>query len=124
MLTCSSQNYKLVVKQFDRDRSVHFHDEKRIFEIIRNSQGRQGIIQYFGWYENRMINPATKDIQTFHNLVLERGTQDLYSVFQNENPSTTHIEIQEFWTSLFDVAEALASIQKLNEPDWVTSYYV
>lgn len=71
-----------------------------------------------------MRNATTNDTRTFYNLVLERGTQDLYSVFQKENPPTTNTEIQEFWSSLFDVAEALASIQKLDEPEWTTRYYV
>lgn len=58
---------------------------------------------------------TTGENRIFYNLVLERGTQDLYSAFQRENPPITYCEIQAFWSSLFDVAEALASIQVIDE---------
>lgn len=72
-------------------------------------------MQYFGWYKHCEKDIRTGENRTYYNLVLERGTQDLYSAFQKENPPITYCEVQAFWSSLFDVAEALASIQVIDE---------
>ncbi|KAG6356312.1 hypothetical protein INS49_015699 [Diaporthe citri] len=112
------KNYKLVIKQFEDYES--FDRERRIHNCIRN---QNGIVKCFGWYEHREKD-AEADPIPYYNLVLERGTQDLYSAFQKENPPITHVEIEAFWSSLFDVAEALASIQKIDEPEGIFMRYV
>lgn len=114
LLTCiyNPQTYTLVIKQFAGDKAALFEQEKQIFNCIRS---KKGIVQNFGWYQHCEQDAVTGVVRKFYNLVLERGTQDLYSAFQRENPPMTQSEIQSFWSSLFDVAEALASIQRVDE---------
>lgn len=84
----------------------------------------KGIVRYFGWYEHCEKDTNTDDIRTYYNLVLERGSQDLYSAFQKENPPITWGEIDVFWSSLFDVSHALASIQEIDDPDDIKMRFV
>ncbi|KAK7714954.1 hypothetical protein SLS63_011550 [Diaporthe eres] len=124
-------SYNLVIKQFadyeSFDREWRIHNSIRHRNATRDINaisGRNGIVKCFGWYEHREKDAETGTIRTYCNLVLERGTQDLYSAFHKENPPITQIEIDAFWSSLFDVAEALASIQKIDEPDDICVRYV
>ncbi|KAJ4419040.1 hypothetical protein N0V82_005163 [Gnomoniopsis sp. IMI 355080] len=113
------KNYNVVIKQFTAHHKDRFIQERDIFRFI---QGNKGIVQYFGWYKHCEKDTTTGEHRTYYNLVLERGTQDLYSAFQKENPPITYCEIQAFWSSLFDVAEALASIQIIVKDTLVTRY--
>ncbi|KAL1860453.1 hypothetical protein Daus18300_009227 [Diaporthe australafricana] len=115
------QSYKLVIKQYSSEDFESFDQERTIFNLLRN---QKGIVKYFGWYEHREKDADTGIVSTYYNLVLERGTQDLYSAFQRENPPITYVEIDAFWSSLFDVAEALASIQKIDDPEDTKTRYV
>ncbi|TRX90586.1 hypothetical protein FHL15_008559 [Xylaria flabelliformis] len=80
----------------------------------------KGIVQYIGWYTHREKNPNSDTETTYYNLVLELGAQDLYSAFQKENPPITFSEIQVFWKSMFNVADALASIQVMQHGLYTT----
>ncbi|KAM7204655.1 hypothetical protein V8F20_003439 [Naviculisporaceae sp. PSN 640] len=107
--------FRFVVKQFSKNKKEEFEREQDLF----NTLGEQpGIVQYLGWYESRQptrVGPERQNAEseTFYNLVLELGDQDLYSAFQKENPPVHFHEIRLFWRSLFDVADALASIQTI-----------
>lgn len=114
-----SQTHHLVIKQFSEDKAEQFEQEKQIFNCIRSGVG---IVDCFGWYTHYEQDARSGLIRKSHNLVLERGTQDLYSAFQRENPPMTQSEIQAFWSSLFDVARALASIQKIEDERMFTIY--
>ncbi|TGJ84445.1 hypothetical protein E0Z10_g4314 [Xylaria hypoxylon] len=100
--------YRLVVKRFSEKRKSEFEDEKDIYNTIAD---KEGIVQCIGWYTHCEKEPDSKTETIYYNLVLELGDQDLYSAFQKENPPITFAEIQIFWKSMFNVADALASIQ-------------
>ncbi|KAI0425763.1 hypothetical protein F5Y09DRAFT_88912 [Xylaria sp. FL1042] len=113
----SESPYRFVVKRFSQGRKHEFDNEKDIYNTIR---GKEGIVQCIGWYTNREKVPNTGTETTYYNLVLELGDQDLYSAFQKENPPITFAEIQVFWKSMFNVADALASIQILRHGIYTT----
>ncbi|KAI8624162.1 hypothetical protein F5Y19DRAFT_337123 [Xylariaceae sp. FL1651] len=112
-------HYLFVVKRFGEKRKEEFEREKDIFNTIDENEG---IIQYIGWYSQCEKDPNSGAESKYYNLVLERGDQDLYSAFQKENPPITFLEIQIFWQSMFNVADALASIQILNSDPFYTTY--
>ncbi|KAJ8131290.1 hypothetical protein O1611_g2337 [Lasiodiplodia mahajangana] len=100
--------YRFVIKRFNEKRKSEFEAEKDIYNTIGE---KEGIVQCIGWYMH-CEKDADSDTETaYYNLVLELGDQDLYSAFQKENPPITFSEIQIFWKSMFNVADALASIQ-------------
>ncbi|KAI0868469.1 hypothetical protein GGS24DRAFT_513378 [Hypoxylon argillaceum] len=105
------QRYRLVVKRYSEERKEEFEDEKNIYITIGENDG---IVQYIGWYMHSEKDSSSNTETTYYNLVLELGDQDLYSAFQIENPPVTFSEIQIFWKSMFNVADALASIQILH----------
>jgi hypothetical protein len=108
-----------VVKRFGKKRKDEFESEKYIFNTIDE---KEGIVQCIGWYTNCERDPESDVESTYYNLVLELGDQDLYSAFQKENPPITFFEIQMFWQSMFNVADALASIQVLDSDPFYTTY--
>ncbi|KAI0206604.1 hypothetical protein F4808DRAFT_466627 [Astrocystis sublimbata] len=110
-------NRRLVVKCFNNKRKDEFDAEKKIYNEIGE---KDGIVQYIGWYTHCEINSDTHVEETYYNLVLELGAQDLYSAFQKENPPITFSEIQIFWQSMFSVADALASIQVMQSGSYIT----
>ncbi|KAI3319818.1 hypothetical protein HD806DRAFT_250208 [Xylariaceae sp. AK1471] len=112
-------HYRFVVKRFSEKRKDEFDSEKNIFNTIDE---KEGIVRYIGWYTHCEKDPDSDVESTYYNLVLELGDQDLYSAFQKENPPITFAEIQTFWQSMFDVADALASIQVLDSDRFYTTY--
>ncbi|KAI1122268.1 hypothetical protein F5Y10DRAFT_271233 [Nemania abortiva] len=100
--------YRFVVKRFSEKRKQEFEAEKNIYNTIGE---KEGIVQCIGWYTHCEKDADSNTEATYYNLVLELGDQDLYSAFQKENPPVTFSEIQVFWKSMFNVADALASIQ-------------
>ncbi|KAI1346723.1 hypothetical protein F5Y01DRAFT_264959 [Xylaria sp. FL0043] len=115
--TGSEARYRFVVKRFSEGRKHEFENEQKIYNTIGE---KEGIVQYIGWYTHceKALNTGTET--TYYNLVLELGDQDLYSAFQKENPPITFSEIQVFWKSMFNVADALASIQILRRGIYTT----
>ncbi|KAI1747622.1 hypothetical protein F4782DRAFT_418939 [Xylaria castorea] len=113
----ASSQYRFVIKRFNEKRKEEFDDEKNIYNTIGE---KKGIVQYIGWYTHyeKDLNSDTETI--YYNLVLELGAQDLYSAFQKENPPITFSEIQIFWKSMFNVADALASIQVMQHGIYTT----
>jgi hypothetical protein len=108
VLTQHVQRYRFVIKRYSEKRKEEFEDEKNIYNTIGE---KDGIVQCIGWYMHYEKDPKSDTKTTYYNLVLELGDQDLYSAFQKENPPITFLEIQIFWKSMFNVADALASIQ-------------
>ncbi|KAI1742816.1 hypothetical protein F4680DRAFT_27166 [Xylaria scruposa] len=113
----ANSQYRFVVKRFSEKRKHEFEDEKKIYNTIGE---KKGIVQYIGWYTNCEKNPNADTETIYYNLVLELGAQDLYSAFQKENPPITFSEIQIFWKSMFNVADALASIQVMQDGIYTT----
>ncbi|KAI8948186.1 hypothetical protein F4801DRAFT_558150 [Xylaria longipes] len=108
---------RFVIKRFSEKRKDEFEDEKNIYNTIGE---KEGIVQCIGWYTH-CEKDLNSDTETIHyNLVLELGAQDLYSAFQKENPPITFSEIQIFWKSMFNVADALASIQVMQHGRYTT----
>ncbi|KAJ8119559.1 hypothetical protein ONZ43_g3515 [Nemania bipapillata] len=97
--------YRFVVKRYSQKRKDEFENEKNIYNTIDE---KKGIVQWIGWYTHCEKDPGSNTETTYYNLVLELGDQDLYSAFQKENPPITFSEIQIFWKSMFNVADALA----------------
>lgn len=118
--------WRFVVKQFSKSKKEEFEREQDLFNTLGE---KPGIVQYLGWYESRQpaqfgSEPQNRDPDVFYNLVLELGDQDLYSAFQKENPPVHFHEIRLFWRSLFDVADALASIQTIPRTSFTDYVYV
>ncbi|CAJ2508546.1 Uu.00g135720.m01.CDS01 [Anthostomella pinea] len=118
-LTLDPKRHRFVVKQFSEKRRDEFDREKEIFITIGDSHN---IIQYLGWYMHCEKDPDSGAILNFYNIVLELGDQDLYSAFQKENPPLTFPEIEAFWQSMFNVADALASIHVMDHDLYPTTY--
>ncbi|KAI0864786.1 hypothetical protein F4860DRAFT_500983 [Xylaria cubensis] len=115
--TRDASSQRFVVKSFNEKRKDEFDAEKNIYNTIGE---KKGIVQYIGWYTHCEKNPNSDTVTTYYNLVLELGAQDLYSAFQKENPPITFSEIQVFWKSMFNVADALASIQVMQHGLYTT----
>ncbi|KAI0016333.1 hypothetical protein F4780DRAFT_798388 [Xylariomycetidae sp. FL0641] len=115
----ASKHYRLVIKQFGEDRKDEFKREKNIYSRIGE---KDGIVKCIGWYMHRESDPTANQSRNYYNLVLELGDQDLYRAFQRENPPITSMEIEAFWTSLFAVADALASIQTIDSDRFVSTH--
>ncbi|GAW17183.1 hypothetical protein ANO14919_066360 [Xylariales sp. No.14919] len=113
----TDSRYRFVVKRFSEKRKDEFESEKDIYNTIGETEG---IVQCIGWYTQSEKQPNSNTETTYYNLVLELGDQDLYSAFQKENPPITFSEIQVFWKSMFNVADALASIQVLHHGIYTT----
>ncbi|KAI0466797.1 hypothetical protein F4859DRAFT_518845 [Xylaria cf. heliscus] len=113
----AGSQYRFVIKRFSEKRKEEFEDEKNIYNTIGE---KEGIVQCIGWYMHceKDVDSDTETI--YYNLVLELGAQDLYSAFQKENPPITFSEIQIFWQSMFNVADALASIQVMKHGIYTT----
>jgi hypothetical protein len=119
LLIAHLKHYRFVIKSFNERRKDEFDSEKNIFNTIDE---KEGIVRYIGWYTHCEKDPDSDSKSTYYNLVLELGDQDLYSAFQKENPPITFAEVQTFWQSMFDVADALASIQVMNSDEFYTTY--
>ncbi|KAI0402285.1 hypothetical protein F4802DRAFT_608795 [Xylaria palmicola] len=113
----ASSRYRFVVKRFSEKRKDEFEAEKDIYNTIGE---KEGIIHCIGWYTHCERDPESNSETVYYNLVLELGDQDLYSAFQKENPPITFAEIQIFWKSMFNVVDALASIQELHHGIYTT----
>lgn len=127
------ESWRMVVKQFSKSRKEEFIREQDLFNTLGE---KPGIVQYLGWYESHQpildgsqsrsqsANSTEAEDEVCYNLVLELGDQDLYSAFQKENPPVHFQEIRDFWRSLFDVADALASIQTIHMTSFTAYVYV
>lgn len=103
-----------MVKQFRSYRKEEFEQEKRIFNAIGE---KDGLVKCIGWYESQ--EKLSDEWEVCYNLVLELGDQDLYSTFQKENPPVALVEVKAFWQSMFQVAEALSSLQVYDPYDGI-----
>ncbi|KAK7914325.1 hypothetical protein PG985_012028 [Apiospora marii] len=90
-----------------------FDEEKNVYNSIGE---KNGIVKYYGWFANRAIDEEGEG-QTYYNLVLEHGEEDLYSIFNNMNPPVTTPNIGLFWNRIAGVAEGLAALQITRDQD-------
>ena len=104
-----------MVKQSLSSRKEAFIQEKSIFNAIGE---KAGLVKCVGWYQSH--EQLSEHWEICNNLVLELGDQDLYSTFQKENPPVALIEVKAFWQSMFQVAEALSSLQIHTPYDGIT----
>jgi hypothetical protein len=123
-----TQCFQFALKSFEEGNIAYFNDEKGAFDALRS---KRGIIQYlgsFGHKETRTVSDPSqrrpqKTAITKH-ILLEYGEFDLYKIFMHRLPPVIAPEIQVFWTSLIEIADALKGIHNLKTKNGIWSGYV
>ena len=103
----------------------HIRVFKNEIDALRGLKDNDGMVRWLGNFTQeetrRRSQPAATEANqilegsgiTTHNILLEFGEEDLEVLFGNRLPPVLHDEIKEFWTSLFDVADAVKAIHHL-----------
>jgi hypothetical protein len=68
------------------------------------------MVRYLGGYGHKEEIPGASPrgkIQETHNILLEYGDRDLDELFAERLPPVLQDEIEAFWKSLFEIANAL-----------------
>jgi len=101
--------YSFALKTFKNNNKALYESEKGAFNALR---GHEGMIQYLGYYAGEEGSPET--VSTC-NILLEFGEFDLEVCFFTRLPPTLPTEIEEFWRSLFGVADALRKMHNFKQ---------
>lgn len=102
-----NQCYQFALKEFLPEYEDLFRWEAREFQFCL---GQEGMVRYLGNFTyDTHEDPQSR---TF-NLLLEYGEQDLDEFFFRDRPPRLALEIHQFWSGLFEVAKALATVHTL-----------
>ncbi|KAF2114185.1 kinase-like domain-containing protein [Lophiotrema nucula] len=109
--------FQFALKTFEEGNITYFKDEKKAFDALKSNKG---MIQYLGSFGHKEIRPPkdpaggrTETIVPLKHILLEYGEFDLYKIFQYRLPPVIASEIQNFWTSLIEIADALKGIHQI-----------
>jgi hypothetical protein len=129
----SYQRYQFALKVFDEGNKSLYENEKNAFFALRN---HGGMVRYLGEYTHKEIRASSNALQTAvaescedettttYNILLEFGECDLDEFFIERNPPVLPNEVEAFWKSLFDVANAVERIHNLKtESDGMVREY-
>ncbi|KAL8687353.1 MAG: hypothetical protein Q9224_005177, partial [Gallowayella concinna] len=115
--------YQFALKSFEDGSMSLYENEKTAFDALRKNNG---MVQYLADYTHAERRNADSEapprmfgnqeeyvIRHTFNLLLEFGEFDLDEYFAQISPPSLQAEIEDFWSSLFDVADALDGIHNL-----------
>lgn len=108
------------MKTFDEGHFAYYNDEKQAFDALKSNKGMIRYLGSYGHKEKRTVTANTnqgepvvqKTIMTKH-ILLEYGRYSLMGIFEHRLPPVFSGEIENFWRSLIEIADALQGIHKL-----------
>ena len=121
------QRYEFALKSF-REGNKHVYDnEKNAFMALKCNEG---MVKYLGDYGHPEAQPGNTNTNSSqdendkawistHNILLQYGEYDLDEYFSQRWPPVFPTEIETFWKSLFEVADAVNGIHNLHNKDGV-----
>jgi hypothetical protein len=103
------------LKTFRKGHEEVFWNERNAFYGLQN---HQGMVRYIGDYEHRETEQSSPGgtllpMPTTYNILLEWGDHDLRYLFEHDLPPVLETEVEEFWTELIEVADALEGMHNL-----------
>jgi hypothetical protein len=122
------QRYELVLKTFTPENAPFYRNEVDIFQILR---GHEGFVRYLGSYSRKEVIRSTTANTKYHdataeeqaseqyepkhsyNILLQYGDFDLDDYFKESLPPVLQVEIEAFWSDLFQVVDGLEGIHHL-----------
>ncbi|KAJ0340082.1 hypothetical protein COL922a_003718 [Colletotrichum nupharicola] len=95
-----------------------FNNETR---MLTNLENNEGMIQYIGWFRNYEVDQKGGK-KEYWNILLELADFDFYTAIRKESPPISFEEIHGFWSTMSEIAAALASIHEvtLGGKDYLT----
>ncbi|KAL8820291.1 MAG: hypothetical protein Q9223_001457 [Gallowayella weberi] len=109
--------YHFALKSFEEGSVSLYENEKKAFNALRKNNGMVRYLADYTHAERRDTdtegpgrlfgNQGEQVTRNTFNLLLEFGEFDLDEFFAQRLPPVLQVEIEEFWSSLFDVADAL-----------------
>ncbi|MCJ1308075.1 hypothetical protein MMC25_001726 [Agyrium rufum] len=123
--------YTFALKSFHEGNKHIYDKEVEAFAALKYNDG---IVKYLGDYGHpRFCQPETNEglhagnngRETFgtHNILLEYGDYDLDEYFAQRLPPVVRTGIEDFWRSLFEVADAIEGIHNLNNNDGAVQHF-
>jgi hypothetical protein len=105
----------MVLKSYCGDKKSDFESEKEAFSGLQ-SDSQVPIVRYLGSYTHDYGEGA--NMGKTYNILLEYGERDLYQSWADETnvPPVRAKEILRFWNSLFEVADAIRHVHRLEVP--------
>ena len=131
LLRESTQRYVFAVKCFEEGNSKIYENEKNAFIALRHNKG---MVKYLGNYGHQELRQATSSMESnghkkeeslviTHNILLEYGDYDLDEHFAQRLPPVFRKEIETFWKSLAEVADAVNGVHNLAAKDGIVQKY-
>jgi hypothetical protein len=114
------------MKSFEQQYSKVYNRERHNFHSLRD---HEGMIKYLGDFTHKEALPSLATgkakvvpeleptLKTTYNILLEYAEYDLEEVFAHRLPPVFPPEIDGFWASLFEVANAVRAMHDLKAQD-------
>ena len=114
----SDWRYEFALKTFKEGNRRLYDNEKEAFLALKQ---HDGMVRWLGAYSHedarQLSSPSQDSTQesgtTTHNILLEFGESDLEVLFGEKLPPILPKEIEDFWASFFEVADAVKGIHYL-----------
>ncbi|KAF2726702.1 hypothetical protein EJ04DRAFT_173330 [Polyplosphaeria fusca] len=109
--------YQFALKTFEEANIAYFNDEKAAFDALKSNKGMIRYLASYGHRETRKVEKnngeSTDKTVTTKHILLEYGRFDLMKIFMYRLSPVISDEIETFWTSLIQIADALKGIHKI-----------
>ena len=130
MLT-NVQRYQFALKSFKHTNKSLYDNEMNAFFGLKE---HEGMVRWLADYQKAQDSPGTQaDAGTeaserkrlTYNILLEFGESDLRVYFEENLPPVLQSEIEAFWRSLFEIADAVKGIHnlKVRNAEQMEEYY-
>ena len=117
--------YEFALKTFKEGNRGLYNNEEAAYRALTKHDGmvHDGMVRWLGAYShegpcgssNTSSQESTQESgTTTHNLLLEFGQTDLEILFYEKLPPILPKEVEDFWASFFEVADAVYSIHYIN----------